>query len=691
MYHIVHQTPNRVRIQFDIPLTESICVAIEQHIACAMFLYQIKWYKRTPSVVFQLTPGQLPQLIERLNSIDPNELIEAFHHPIEETVDVFDIFRDEFTKHLLIKWFVPTPIRRIRQSYQAIQYIRHALIDLKNKQLTVDVLDATAIIISMIRSNFETAGSIMFLLQLSDKLEHHTRRKSYNDLKKSLALSIDRVWQVIDNQAVEVQASQIKAGDIVIVNHGNMIPFDGIVTSGTGFVNEASLTGEAFPIRKTAGDEVFANTVLGEGDIQFKVTNIQTDTAIAKLVDLISQSEETKSSVQKTLETQADGLVKYNFIGATITYLLTRNLNRALTFMLVDFSCALRLIGPLINLTAMKEASDYGAVVKGSKFIENFNQIDTFIFDKTGTLTNSTPTVVEIIPFEGYSQEEVIRIAACLEEHYHHPIAAAIVQTAIDYNITHEEMHEDLRYIVAHGIESSIDQKRVVIGSKHFILEDEEAYHSPETAQIIEEKEKYFNLLYLAYDGQLIAIFVIDTQIRPETADVLYRLKRAGKRICLLTGDQADRAQQFAEPFGFDEVLSQLLPEEKFGYIQKLQHQGHKVAMIGDGINDSAAISLADIGIVMKESSDLARQVSDIVLMSDDLNTLFTLETISHQLNQRLKHTYQFIIGFNSFLIGGGVFNILSNTTAAMLHNTSTVATAVMASKRFNITQDDQK
>lgn len=686
MVNILHRTPRRLRLRLDIPLTASVRAHIERELREQLHINRLQWYSTTRTLVVYFKPHQTEALLLYFKQLDKDAIREAYQAEVEEPPQTaYETIRRAVVNRLFYKTLVPQPLRYLNMLYAGAKYLTKAYQDLRQGALTVEVLDATAITVSLLRGEFETASSIHFLLTLSDQLEANTLRASYHHLKDSLALSIDRVWKQEADEFVEVAADTVKAGDIIQVYKGHLLPFDGLIQKGNGAINEASLTGEAFPVHKHVGDEVYANTVLEEGELHIQVTRVQSETAIAKLVDLITQSESLKSSDEKLLEVTANRLVKFNFLGLGLTYALTRNIEKALSFLLVDFSCALRLIGPLNYLTAMKDAADEGVVIKGSKFIENFDAIDTFVFDKTGTLTTSLPEVAKVVPLNGYEQDEVIRIGACLEEHFYHPIADAMVRLAEERNIEHEEMHNDINYIVAHGIESSIDGKRVVIGSKHFIVDDEQVALSPAAQKVIDAYETDYNLLYLAYDNQLIGIFCIDALVRPDAQETLAGLQALGKRIILLTGDQANRAEAFAKQIGiqFDEVYAEVLPEEKYAVIQQEQEAGHRVAMIGDGINDSAALSLADIGLVLKETSDLARQVSDIIIYSDRLTDMFTLIALSRQLTERLRKSQAFILGFNGGLIGAGLVNLLSSNTIAFLHNFSTFAMAFISLRPF--------
>lgn len=694
LWTVLHQTPGRMRIKFSVPLTASVQAYIQDQVQVIDPAIGFQWYPLTQTLVVHYRPESHEDLVKALESLDLDPLREAYLQPVDpEPETAYETIRQAFVHRWMYKVLLPQPIRHLWTFWKGIQYIREAFHHLIARKLTVEVLDAAAMGVSILRGEMAAASSIDFLLTLSSRLEANTLQSSYHNLKESLALSIDRVWKLQEGQPVEVKAASIQEGDQILVSKGSLIPFDGVICHGEGAVNEASITGESFPLHKHQADSVFANTVLEEGELTLKVTQLQSETAIAKLVNLIMESEKLQAPQQKKLERTANNLVKYNFLGIALTYLLTRNINRALTFLLVDFSCALRLIGPLTYLTAMKNASDQRIVIKGAKHIEQFASCDTYIFDKTGTLTRSLPVVRKVIPLAGYEYEEVIRIAACLEEHFYHPIADAIVHLAEEEDIHHEEMHTSINYIVAHGIESSIDGRRVTIGSKHFILEDEDTPVKPEVEEIIQSHEHLYNLLYLAYDGQLIAIFCIDAQIRSDARACLQALKTHGKRLILLTGDQELRAQAFVEELGvsFDQVYAEVSPEKKYALVQDQQAAGHQVVMVGDGINDSAALSLADIGIVLKDNSDLARQVSDVILVSDRLMDLLWLNDLSLALAKKLKQSTAFILAFNGALILFGVKQWLKGPQIAFLHNFSTFAMSFYSLKKLLNESDSPK
>ena len=525
----------------------------------------------------------------------------------------------------------------------------------------------------------KTADTIMFLLNLGDDLDEWSQKKSVEDLEKNLKNNIYELWIEKEGERFKKLSHQVEVGDVFVATEGQEIYFDGTVVSGRGFLNESSLTGEAFPVSKKMGDTVFANTVVEQGELLVKVTNAEQNSRLQQIVQLMKTSELNQSKQQKQLLEKADGLVKYNFLGMAVTYLLTRSVQKALTFLLVDYSCALKLSSPVTYLTAIKAASTRGIVVKGSSSLDEYPMIDTYVFDKTGTLTTGVPKIQKILPYRGYSEEEVLRIAACLEEHIYHPIASAVVQKAEDDGVEHEEMHGKLTHVASKGILSSIDGEKVVIGSLE-LLNEHHVEISEEQARIIEEYTQWYHLLYLGYKGKLIAIFLIDTPLRPETIEVLQSLKERGKNIILLTGDTKKRTESICSLIQFDEVYTEVKPEQKHQVIQDLQDKGHLVFMIGDGLNDSAALSKANVGVVMASSSDIARQASDIVFLEETLSGILVLDDISAQLQKQLGRNLNTTVWVNTSLMGLGLFNVLTPSTLAVFHN---LTTTVIIGKSF--------
>ena len=572
------------------------------------------------------------------------------------------------------KLFLPYPIQSAYAAFKSVHYIWKGLKCLAHKKLEVEVLDATAIGVSVFRADFTTASSIMFLLGIGELLEEWTHKKSVDDLARSMSLNVSKVWLKKDDQEILVSSKDIKPGDEVIVRMGNVIPFDGIVCDGEATVNQASLTGESEPVRKDHGTYVYAGTVLEEGELTIQVKAVSGSTRFEKIVTMIEDSEKLKSGVESKAESLADRLVPYTLGGTALTWLLTRNTTKALAVLMVDFSCALKLAMPISVLSAIREAQTHHITVKGGKFLEAVASADTIVFDKTGTLTKAKPTVKDVVVFNGSSKEEMLRIAACLEEHFPHSMAKAVVTAAKQRSLDHEEMHSKVNYIVAHGISSSINDHKVIIGSYHFVFEDE-GCHIPE-----DQMDKFENLpteyshLYMAIDNKLAAVICIEDPLRPEAAAAIRALKAAGiKHVVMMTGDSERTAAAIAKRVGVDEYYSEVLPEDKANYIERQKAKGSKVIMVGDGINDSPALSAADAGVAVSDGAEIAREIADITVASDDLYQLVILKSLSNRLMKRIQRNYRTIVGFNTGLIGLGVAGILQPTTSALFHNTSTL------------------
>lgn len=571
--------------------------------------------------------------------------------------------------------FLPSALRAAITTVKALRYIFRGLRCLWKKRLEVEVLDATAITVSLIRRDFTTASSVMFLLGLGELLEEWTHKKSVGDLARSMSLNAGKVWQKTDGGEVLVPVAQIREGDQIIVHVGNMIPLDGTVIAGEAMVNQASMTGESVPVRKEAGMSVYAGTALEEGEITLQVTKAAGNTRFERIVTMIEESEKLKSSVEGKAATLADALVPWSLGGTALTWLLTRNTTKALSILMVDFSCALKLAMPLAVLSAIREASSHHITVKGGKFMEAVAEADTIVFDKTGTLTKAKPAVVDVVTFDGRSKDDMLRIAACLEEHFPHSMANAVVQESVRRGLTHEEMHSRVDYIVAHGIATYIDDERVVIGSHHFVFEDEKCV-IPENGQAVYDAvpEEYSHL-YMAIGGQLAAVICIEDPLREEAQSVIETLRKAGlSKLVMMTGDSDRTARAIAKRVGVDEYYSEVLPEDKARFVEQEKAKGRKVIMIGDGINDSPALSAANVGIAISEGAEIAREVADITISADSLYELETLKRLSNRLMERIHENYRFVIGFNLGLILFGVAGVLPPATSALLHNTSTLA-----------------
>lgn len=582
------------------------------------------------------------------------------------------------------KLFVPYSVRALYTCIKSIGYIYKGLQVLKEVRIEVPVLDATAIGVSMIRNDMETAGSIMFLLGIGEILEEWTHKKSVGDLARSMSLNVGKVWLIREGQEILVSSDDINAGDKVMVHMGNVIPFDGTVAAGEAMVNQASLTGESVPIRKTRDNYVYAGSVVEEGELTIQVKEAGGSSKFEKIVNMIEESEKLKSVLESKAENLANRLVSYTLAGTAVTYLLTRNVTKALSVLMVDFSCALKLAMPIAVLSAIREASLYHVTVKGGKYLEAISQADTIVFDKTGTLTKAKPTVVEVIPFNGGTADELLRIAACMEEHFPHSMAKAIVDKAKEKNLEHEEMHSKVDYIVAHGISTFVDDKKAVIGSYHFVFEDEKCVIPDGMESKFRQLPKEYSQLYLAIENKLAAVICVEDPLREEAKGVVKSLKKAGiSKIVMMTGDSEKIAGVIAKRVGVDEYYSEVFPEDKAKYIEKEREAGKKVIMIGDGINDSPALSAADVGIAISEGADIAREIADITIGADNLSEILTLKLISDSLMKRITKNYHFIVAFNTGLILLGVGGIIKPTTSALLHNTSTLAVSIKSMKNL--------
>ena len=572
------------------------------------------------------------------------------------------------------KMFLPYPVRACVTTFKSVKYIWKGLQCLWHRKIEVPVLDATAIGVSVFRNDIETAGSVMFLLGIGELLEEWTHKKSVDDLARTMSLNVGKVWLKREDQEVLVTTSEIRPGDEVVVHMGNVIPFDGVVSDGEAMVNQASLTGESVPVRRVKENSVYAGTVVEEGELTVLVKEVGGSSRFEKIVTMIEESEKLKSALEGKAEHLADKLVPYSLGGTALTYLLTRNVNKAISVLMVDFSCALKLAMPISVLSAIREASLYHVTVKGGKYLEAVADADTIVFDKTGTLTKAQPTVVDVVSFNGADSDELLRIAACLEEHFPHSMAKAVVDAAQQKHLLHEEMHTKVEYIVAHGISTTIDGKRAVIGSSHFVFEDENCTIPEEKQDLFDSLPKEYSHLYLAIEGKLAGVICIEDPLREEAEAVVNSLKRAGiTKVVMMTGDSERTAAAIAKRVGVDEYYSEVLPEDKAGFIEKEKAAGRKVIMIGDGINDSPALSAANVGIAISDGAEIAREIADITVGSDDLYQIVTLKLLSDSLMKRIRGNYRFIVSFNLGLILCGVAGILQPTTSALLHNTSTL------------------
>ena len=574
----------------------------------------------------------------------------------------------------LRKLFLPAPLDAAYTAFRSIRFLWKGVRCVLSRRLEVEVLDALSIGVSLLRGDFGTAGSVMFLLNLGSLLEEWTRKKSLDDLARSMALNVDKVWVRSQGTEVLVPLTKVRSGDEVVVRSGNMIPLDGTVLEGEAMVNQAALTGEAMPVRKTEGSTLYAGTVVEEGECVFIAKAEGGSNRYDKIVAMIEESEKLKSSTENRALVLADKLVPWCLGATVVTYLLTRNATRAISCLMVDFSCALKLSMPLAVLSAMRECGSYHITVKGGKYLEALSQADTIVFDKTGTLTRATPQVVEVVPFSGCNEREVLQLAACLEEHFPHSMANAVVRAAKERGISHEEMHSEVEYIVAHGIASRVGGQRVVIGSHHFVFEDEKCTIPTAEQQKFDALKPAYSHLYMAASGQLVGVICISDPLRPEAAAVLNGLRALGiQNTVMMTGDSERTAAAIAKQVGVDRFFAEVLPEDKANFVQQAKAEGHTVVMIGDGINDSPALSAADIGIAINSGAAIAREIADVTIKADSLEELVALKAIANSLQKRVHANYRFVLTFNSALIALGALGILQPASSAMLHNLSTI------------------
>ena len=678
-FYIKHESRGRIRIHLAQKRMSSVqAETLLYYLQNQKQVSFAKVYDRTGDAVicYQGERSEIIRMVQTFHYEEvelPTELIESSGRELNNEYQ--EKLISKVIYHFGRKWFLPAPIRTAYTAVVSVKYIWKGIQTLAKGKIEVPVLDATAIGVSMFRGDYGTASSVMFLLGVGELLEEWTHKKSVGDLARSMSLNVGKVWLKKDGQEILVPSEKIVPGDEVVVHMGNLVPFDGEVSDGEGMVNQASLTGESVPVRRTLGSVVYAGTVLEEGELTILVKQTGGSSRYEKITAMIEESEKLKSGLESKAEHLADRLVPYSLGGTALTYLLTRNATKALSILMVDFSCALKLAMPISVLSAIREANQHKITVKGGKFLEAVADADTIVFDKTGTLTKAQPTVAEVVSFsETKSPDELLRIAACLEEHFPHSMAKAVVDAAKEKHLDHEEMHSKVEYIVAHGISTTIEGKKAVIGSYHFVFEDENSV-IPEG---MEEKFRHlpaeYSHLYLAIEGVLAAVICIEDPLRPEAAEIVRQLKKAGlKKIVMMTGDSERTAKAIAKKVGVDEYYAEVLPEDKANFVEKEKAEGRKVIMIGDGINDSPALSAADVGIAISEGAEIAREIADITVAADDLAEILVLRMLSNRLMKRIHKNYRFIVTFNAGLILLGVGGILQPTTLALLHNTSTL------------------
>ena len=676
---IKHEVKGRLRVH----VIQNRMTCAEADILCwtlekQKVITSVKVYERTADAVIYYT-GDREELIDRLRRFRfekedvPENVLSSSGRALNSA------YREKLIGKVLLhyggKLILPNPIRKIWLTFKAVKYIEKGIRCLAGRKIEVPVLDAAAVGVSVLRRDFNTAGSVMFLLGIGELLEEWTHKKSVGDLARSMSLNVQKVWLKSEEKEILVPSSDIMPGDTVVIHMGNVIPFDGEVSAGEGMVNQASLTGESLPVRRTKGQSVFAGTVMEEGELEITVRAVSGSTRYEKIVTMIEDSEKLKSALESKAEHLADRLVPYTLLGTGIAGVLTRNVTKALSVLMVDFSCALKLAMPIAVLSAIQQAGQLGITVKGGKYLEAVAEADTIVFDKTGTLTKARPTVKEVFVFGDYPEPEALRIAACLEEHFPHSMAKAVVDAAKRRKLYHEEMHSKVEYIAAHGISSYIDGKKAVIGSSHFVFDDEKC----KIREIYQEKfdtlPKEYSHLYLAIDGELTAVICIEDPLRDEAKDMVKILRAEGiSKIVMMTGDSERTAASVAERVGVDEYYAEVLPEDKAGFIEKEKAAGRKVVMIGDGINDSPALSAADAGIAISDGAELAREIADITITAEDLRGIVMLKRLSDAMMRRIQGNYKGIVSINGALIALGVAGLIQPTTSALLHNTSTLA-----------------
>lgn len=687
---IKHEMKGRMRVRlFQKRMTYEQADILQYYLLCNESVKLAKVYDRTCDAVINYT-GDREDVIR---------LLQEFHYQtVEVPADVLATSGREvnaqyqeklFNKvvfHYARKWFLPYPLNACYTSVMSLKYIWKGIKCLWARKIEVPVLDATAIGVSVARGDFSTAGSVMFLLGIGEILEEWTHKKSVDDLARTMSLNVSKVWLKTEDQEVLVPASKIKAGDRIVIRMGTVIPFDGDIVDGEAMINQASLTGESVSVRKTVGSYAYAGTVVEEGEITVGVKQVSGNSRFDKIVTMIEESEKLKSGLESKAEHLADKLVPYSLGGTALTYLLTRNTTKALSILMVDFSCALKLAMPITVLAAIRQASQASATVKGGKFLEAIAEADTIVFDKTGTLTKAKPTVSRVYSFNGMPEDELLRIAACLEEHFPHSMAKAVVNEAGRRNLMHEEMHSKVEYIVAHGISTFINTSKVIIGSHHFVFEDEACVIPVGKQELFDSLPDDCSHLYMAINGQLAAVICIIDPLREEAPEVIEGLKKAGiSKVVMMTGDSERTAASIARKVGVTEYYSEVLPEDKAKFVEKERAAGRKVIMIGDGINDSPALSAADVGIAISDGAEIAREIADITVGADDLNQILMLKKLSDSLIKKINRNYRVIVGFNSALIALGVTGVIQPTTSALLHNTSTLVISLESMKNLPV------
>ena len=675
---ILHDLPGRMRVHLCCGrMTLRQADVLEYYLLSVDGVKSVKVYDRTQDAVvvydaeresmIRALAGFAFDKAEKMDLV-PEHTSRALNRAFEDKLAVTVLRR------CMAKLFLPMPVTAALAAVRSVKYIREGVSALWHRKLSVAVLDGTAVAVSVLRGDYDTAGSVMFMLRLGEILEEWTHKKSVADLASAMSLKIDQVWMQVNGTEVLTKITDVQPGDRIVLRTGSMIPLDGRVVEGEAMVNQSSLTGESLPVHKRAGSPVYAGTVVEEGECVVCVEKGSGSGRYDRVVRMIEESEKLKSTAEDKAARMADKLVPYTLGGTAVTYLLTRNVTKMLAVLMVDFSCALKLAIPIAVLSAMRESSGHHISVKGGRFLEAVAQADTIVFDKTGTLTYAMPTVAQIVPFGGQDEAEMLRLAACLEEHYPHSMANAVVEEAKRRGLTHEEYHSQVQYVVAHGISSMVEEKKVIIGSAHFVFEDEQCRIPAGEQQAFDAIPASYSHLYLCIDGELAAVICIHDPLRREARQAVQALHENGfTNVVMMTGDNRRTAEAVARAVGVDAVHAEVLPEDKAAFIRQEKEKGHTVLMVGDGVNDSPALSEADAGIAISTGAAIAREIADITVASEDLFALVTLRRLSRALMHRIRGSYRFIVGFNLSLIALGVAGVLPPTTSALLHNGSTL------------------
>lgn len=680
-YRIISDNPGRMRVRFGgYAFDKTLESSIYKLAIANLFVLSAEAHSANGSLLICYKKGHRADVMKFIESLDFRSMTPVTEDNTTREID--NSFKKGLIRlgisHAIRKLLVPAPLRPLCVAYRASRYILKGLSSLAEGKLTVEVLDAASITACLVQRNFSTARTIMLLLSVSSLLEEYTHARTKAVLTSSLAVKADKVWLVNGNEDVLIPIKELNVGDKIRIRTGSVIPVDGEITEGEAYINEASMTGESLAVMKSENATVFAGTVIEEGSIVVKVRAVSSETKIQKIIELIDSSENLKAGIQSRAERLADGIVPFSFLGFGLMLLLTGNITKAVSLLMVDYSCAIKLSTPISVISAIREAADRNITVKGGKYLEAFAAADTIVFDKTGTLTNAEPVLQQVIPFGSYTEEEILRTAACIEEHFPHSMARAIVKGAENRGVLHAEEHAEVNYIVAHGIATTLHGKRAIIGSRHFVCEDEGVVITDEQQTFIDEKAGASSVIYLALGGQLAGVLCINDPPRSEAADAVRLMKKGGiEKVVMLTGDSKSAAEIIASQLGITEFMAQVLPEEKHSFIEQLKADGNRVIMVGDGINDAPALAAADVSVAMSDASDIAKETADITIRGAELTELAVIRMLSERLMQRINANYRFIVGFNTALLLLGFGGVISPSLSALLHNASTMAICV--------------